>query len=375
MKKNIILLVSVLATTIAAAQEHNFTINGTNLPRKIRNGRTIVLCDIQNNDSIGSGIIKKGKFTINGYTDTVFIGYITDRKQLFIPIAIEPDMTATIDIRDYVIGGSPLNDQLNRYVHGYMYCKKQRDNAYYFGPKQDEERFQDSINNFHEVTGWQIFNDNADNAVGAYMLYNLFNGIIGFGDFYSDTISHRRKMIDSVYATSSSVVHDFLLNRQVFEKSQHQQAVAKGKRFVDFTGINRSSHDTVSLSQLVTGHVAIVDFWASWCGPCRQEIKQYLKPLYEKYADSGLVVVGVGVWDKEGDFDKAINDLELPYSQILDPTGNGASTLYGFVSIPQVFLIDSNGIILGKFRGEELVRETETALKKHNVSHQISSTE
>ena len=373
MKKTIIILACMLATAMATAQEHNFTINGTNLPRKIKNGKTIVLCDIQNNDSVGSGIIKKGNFTINGNTDTVFMGYITDRHQLFIPITIEPYMTASIDVRNYVVGGSPLNDQLNRYVHGYMYCKKQRDNAYYFGPKREEERFQDSINAFHEVSGWQIFNDNADNVVGAYVLYNLFSGIVNRGDYYSDTVSHRRKMVDSIYATSSPVVRNFLLNRQVYEKSQHQQAVAIGKQFVDFAGIDRASHDTVSLSRLISGHVAIVDFWASWCGPCRQEIKQYLKPLYEKYSDSGLVIVGVGVWDNENNFDKAINDLELPYSQLIDLTGKTASSLYGFVSIPQVFLIDRNGTMLGKYRGEELVRETETALKKQYVPSQISS--
>ena len=117
----------------------------------------------------------------------------------------------------------------------------------------------------------------------------------------------------------------------------------------------------VQLSDLVSGHVAIVDFWASWCGPCRREITDYIKPLYERYADRGLVVVGVGVWDKIENFGKAISELGIPYPQIIDTTKT-VSTLYGFNSIPQVFLVNSDGIMIGNFRGNDLVNEVEKAL-------------
>jgi thiol-disulfide isomerase/thioredoxin len=111
--------------------------------------------------------------------------------------------------------------------------------------------------------------------------------------------------------------------------------------------------------------VAVVDFWASWCGPCRQEITDCLKPLYEQYADSGLVIVGVGVWDKMEDFERAVMDLSISYTQIIDTTKT-VPTLYGFNSIPQLFLIDRDGTLLGNYRGEELVREVEKALKKED---------
>ena len=195
------------------------------------------------------------------------------------------------------------------------------------------------------------------------MMSKIMGLMVERGDYYHDTTNSMCKRADSIYATASPVVRNYLSVRKAYERGEHQKSVAKGNRFVDFNGIERATHETVSLSQLIAGHVAIVDFWASWCGPCRQEIKQYLKPLYEKYADSGLVIIGVGVWDFEDEFDDAIKKVDIPYTQIID-LAKASPTLYGFTSIPQVFLIDSDGTILGNFRGEELIREVEWALQK-----------
>ena len=223
--------------------------------------------------------------------------------------------------------------------------------------------YQDSMNCFNRSVAWQILDDNAGNVVGAYMMSNIMGLMVERGDYYHDAINSMCRRADSIYATASPVVRNYLSVRKAYERGKHQKSVAKGNRFVDFNGIDRATHETVSLSQLIAGHVAIVDFWASWCGPCRQEIKQYLKPLYEKYADSGLVIVGVGVWDSEDEFDDAIKKVDITYTQIID-LAKASPTLYGFTSIPQVFLIDSDGTMLGNFRGEGLVREVEKALQE-----------
>ena len=366
-----------LAMITASAQEANFTIEGKKLPRQCKNGTTIYLLDRQTWDSIGSATVSKGKFSIEGHTDTVFMGWITDRRHLYFPVVVEPGKTVSLNARDFIIEGSPLNDQLNRYVNGYLRFEKTYSDAddiasavkegswLYNKANETIAACLDSINSFNNVTGWQIYNDNADNVVGAWILYHYFDRFVIDGDYYSDTISLRRHILDSIYSSSSLIVRDFKPTHEKYKESIRQKAVAKGNRFSDFTGVHRTTNDTVRLSQLIDGHVAVVDFWASWCGPCRQEITDCLKPLYEQYADSGLVIVGVGVWDKMEDFERAVMDLSISYTQIIDTTKT-VPTLYGFNSIPQLFLIDRDGTLLGNYRGEELVREVEKALKKED---------
>jgi len=75
------------------------------------------------------------------------------------------------------------------------------------------------------------------------------------------------------------------------------------------------------------------------------------------------VVVGVDVWDKVENHDKAVKELAITYPQLIDTDRNNSSLLYGFNSIPFVILIDRDGTILGIFRGEELVQEVEKALR------------
>ena len=113
----------------------------------------------------------------------------------------------------------------------------------------------------------------------------------------------------------------------------------------------------------IGGKVAVVDFWVSWCGPCRKEITDVLIPLYQKHGGKDFVVVGIDVSDRIPEHEKASKQLGIPYPQIIDTT-SFSSDHYGLQSIPQVFLIDRDGTLLGNYRGEELVREVEKALKK-----------
>ncbi|AOM78733.1 hypothetical protein BFS30_17055 [Pedobacter steynii] len=97
------------------------------------------------------------------------------------------------------------------------------------------------------------------------------------------------------------------------------------------------------------GKYVLVDFWASWCGPCRAENPNVLK-AYNQYKDKNFTVVGVSLDDKGENWKKAIKDDKMPWTQVSDLKGwkNEVSTYYGIMGIPSTLLIDPAGNIIAK---------------------------
>ena len=120
---------------------------------------------------------------------------------------------------------------------------------------------------------------------------------------------------------------------------------------------------TTRLSDYVgRGRYVLVDFWASWCGPCRQEIPNLIA-LYEKYKDEKFQMLGVAVQDNPEASLKAIDEMQIPYPQILN-TQKIATDLYGIQAIPEIILFAPDGTILARgLRGEEIEQQLQNLFK------------
>ncbi len=142
--------------------------------------------------------------------------------------------------------------------------------------------------------------------------------------------------------------------KMLAESIDKLEKVAVGKEAPDFT-LPSANGDSISLSSL-KGKVLLVDFWASWCGPCRAENPNVVK-IYADYKDKGFDILGVSLDNDKAAWLKAIEDDHLTWNHVSDLQGwkNAAAQLYAVSSIPHTVLIGKDGkIIANDLRGDEL---------------------
>ena len=144
-----------------------------------------------------------------------------------------------------------------------------------------------------------------------------------------------------------------------------KQATAEGKMFTDFTVVQDpadSLGSKVSLSDFVgKGKYVLVDFWASWCGPCKAEIPN-IAAVYEKYKGEDFDVLSIAVWDDPADTKVSAKEHGVVWNQIINAQ-QVPTDLYGIEGIPHIILFGPDGTILKRnLRGEDIESAVAEAL-------------
>ena len=124
----------------------------------------------------------------------------------------------------------------------------------------------------------------------------------------------------------------------------------------DFTLLTPDSTQLSVMSEVKQHQFTIIDFWASWCNPCRAEMPA-MRQLYTDFKEKGLGIVSISLDDKAEDWRQAISDLKMEWTQLSDLKGrdNAAARAFRVSTIPYMVVVDSVGTILKKgLNGDDL---------------------
>ncbi|MCK8623362.1 TlpA disulfide reductase family protein [Prevotella sp. E13-27] len=368
MKKSKFFLLSLAALAFTACQKNSYKIDG--IVEGLINGDTIYLTkDMSTGIPSDTIIVKDGKFEISGVADSVEIGivYVKNAPMCNAFVFLEPGTISmslnTNDIMKNTVGGTKCNDGLQELNSMTVDLQKQLDaltTTAYDATATEESKAKalaeiDALTNQARQKQFEIALKNIDNELGFF----LAQGIC----FMPETdVEKSKELLDAMPKAFS----EREAAKEMREHVELLSAVNTGKKIKDFTFPTPDGTEMNVMSEVEKNELTIIDFWASWCGPCRQEMPTMVV-LFNEYQEKGLGIVGVSLDEDKEAWTNAIKELGLKWPQMSDLKGwkSAAAEQFMVNSIPFMLVVDKNGVILAKgLRGEELKSFVKEKLNK-----------
>lgn len=357
-RKHFFAIVSVLAlTAFGKVSADNFTVKGH--VQGLSDGTCVQLVPVSHDREkpLGETMVKDGSFVLTGTVDgpravQLMVKDAYGSRYLMLEDAVievsgsvkgdSVNGTMSYDLGGLTVTGSPLSMRYDSLLSVRRQADKlyEYNNATYKNATREEREKVDKAF-FHTVDSLYhaTVMGQKDSFWGPLMMISLTTYLDGKMRPWYDALSddakasyYGRKVREEIYPAGAvgRKVQTFML-KDNDGKDVAFDSLCKGKKYI------------------------LIDFWASWCRPCRKEIPN-LKRLYAQYSGKGLEIVSISIDRKKADWQKALEEEQLPWPNFLDVTG--VADLYKVRFVPTMYLVDSQGMLVGEnLRGEALAKK------------------
>jgi len=362
--KKLIYLVTLTAFIAACSSEPHYVIKGniegsdsiTFLLQKREAGKIITL---------DSALSENGTFKMTGaveYPSVVYLialntmnrlGFYIENSKISITGKLDSLANAKVtgsvsqdEFKSFLDSNKPLNDKSMNLYKEYQSAREANDETRIVQIENDAENIREEMINLQK--------EFVTNNPASYVTPDLLRGL---------TLEMEAAELETVINALDTNVAKVPVITEMKDRIRILKTVAVGQKAPDFT-LNDVNGNPVALYSKTGSNLLLIDFWAAWCNPCRQENPNVVK-VYNQFNKKGFDVFGVSLDRSKEDWIKAINDDKLTWTHVSDLQywNNAAARLYSVRAIPANFLLDESGTIIARnLRGDALLNKVNEVL-------------